>query len=237
MEELGEYPKTSVKEIKPFIGGNVKCFGLECENGNIIPAGVVFDVEIKNSRIPQFKKYDYITLDPFDNPKRQGETVNVKLTGLSNEPRTQYEFYNRASDLLNILRNITNKDEDVYESAINIIARGAKEDKFPLHINAHGTCSNSTWNVGNNKESIKSLSLPLEAFLLNIPGILQAVNPETPTNIKDRYSLVILEVCNPAHLEISRSTINQIRVPILYSKNDILPADNVSVPELVYPEK
>jgi hypothetical protein len=236
MEQVLECPKISIREVKPFVGGSVKCFGLECENANILPLAAVTDIPIRNFERTWLKTIDYITLDPFGSPKESRKNVNLELVNLSIIPENPMELRNRSSAFLRQVQYITNRDDSVYDSVLEIIKQGAKEGKIPLRIFAHGKDENGVWRVGNNREENIVESVPVETLLSNLPYILIAIDSKMPKNLKDRYSIIILEACNPGHVKISKECMNNIDVPILYSTDDIFPIKNPSIPELLSPK-
>jgi hypothetical protein len=235
MAELGEFPKISVREIRSFAGGEINCFGLTCEDGRLLRAAEVSDIRVK-SKMSWLKKFDYLTRDPFDIPIAQGGTISVKLAGFSRDPESPSEFYNRASYFLGAIRNITNNYETVYENSLNIVRLGSEINKIPLYIYAHGENVKGEWFVGNNENAPERVAIPLESLLENIFEILRTVKSGEQTNFRDRYSLIALEACNPGHIDIRKDVVDKIGVPVLYSKDNILPMNNSSVPELITPK-
>jgi hypothetical protein len=73
-------------------------------------------------------------------------------------------------------------------------------------------------------------------LLESMGSLLNTVNPQIPTDLANKYSVVLLDSCNKAGTKIDQATIDQIGVPTVYTTD--IAAIGTTLPEnmiLAYP--
>lgn len=210
----------------------VKLVGLESANGSILAAGVVFDIRAENERFPYLRKFDYISVAPFGQPKLPEEPFTMNLQDYAKKTNSRIELFNRANEFFFELGFITNRNQQISDEVHDIIKNGTEAGRIPLFISGHGGEEEGFWKVGAGDGTD---GMPINTLLGNIADILGTVNSSVPPDLKDRYSIVILNACNGDNIEIPQNIIEQLGTPLLYSKGIVVGFQNNSIPVIAHP--